>query len=567
MPLRTGHTYTTSRGTYNTRKRTFTGKGKVPAGMRKVRAPKPSEVPTVTTGSGGKVTASGFSSNRAASRAVRRQEAARARVRRVTHLGKPSPQKVSQRVKPVTRSVRYAAPKPSPTSKPTTFEGHKTAGAPTLAALQQGSKSGALKVNRKGFVTTPEVRKVSRQLRQVKAKVQKATGPLPGLGPAESHVARKVLRTGKQEGATKKELLAAAETGLVESGFKNLGYGDADSEGWRQERTSIYGTGPGGPRNVKAGAKRFFAESVSDTGGSRGAGMTAGQLAQAIQGSAYPERYDERKPEAAAILHAFQKGSLSPKDAKRLGKLTAKAQRLGLKGLAGGERVTKRVMTRYKAALTAAKQLEHLHLPYVWGGGHNAGDVQIGSGVDCSGAVSYVLQKMGVKLPGGVVSGDMGRYLEPGPGAVTVFYNPEHTFMRIGGKYFGTSESNPAGGAGFISRSVAEPEALSGKYSVGHVPGLGQKVAVQMGVPLNFPGMTFSSSQTTATITGEATTQGKPGFSSRPIRLTRAEKAERTFKQLESLGVIGGEAKGSQRTKAASEVSIADLERKYSKAA
>src|ERR1044072_4575092 len=49
---------------------------------------------------------------------------------------------------------------------------------------------------------------------------------------------------------------AAVQTGLVESGLRNLNYGDADSEGWRQERRSIYRK----PTNVKASVRRFRQE-------------------------------------------------------------------------------------------------------------------------------------------------------------------------------------------------------------------------------------------------------------------------------------------------------------------
>lgn len=46
---------------------------------------------------------------------------------------------------------------------------------------------------------------------------------------------------------------AAAQTAIVESGISNPSGGDADSEGWRQERRSFYDN----PTNVKASAKRF----------------------------------------------------------------------------------------------------------------------------------------------------------------------------------------------------------------------------------------------------------------------------------------------------------------------
>lgn len=98
--------------------------------------------------------------------------------------------------------------------------------------------------------------------------------------------------------------------------------------------------------------------------------------------------------------------------------------------------------------VAAANRLDRAAFPYVWGGGHQASPAPFGP-MDCSGAVSYVLQQGGVKIPT-MVSGALMSAGQPGPGAVTVFANPGHTFMRIGNRYFGTSGSNPGGGAGWF---------------------------------------------------------------------------------------------------------------------
>lgn len=131
----------------------------------------------------------------------------------------------------------------------------------------------------------------------------------PNMDREQTKVLNTVLRVGKRKGASRKELRAAASTALVESGARNLGFGNADSLGWRQERTSQYGDGPKGARNVRASARRFFEESRTDTGGSRGRGMSQGQLAQAIQGSAHPEKYDQRGSEARKIVRRFEKAN------------------------------------------------------------------------------------------------------------------------------------------------------------------------------------------------------------------------------------------------------------------
>lgn len=566
MPARTKSTYLVpGRGVVNTRKKTYTGKGAAPAGTRKVAPPKLSETPTVTTSPTGKVTTSGYGSKRAARRAKRAVRAARTSERRKTRALSLSRRSASQRRHRTAssearrKSTEAAikadrkitpAPKPAPTSKPPRYEGKKTAGTPTLRSLERAKSQGSLKVNRRGYLTTPPVRKAASTVKRLESKARSG-GVLPGLTPKASRVARKVLARGDKAGATRKEKLAAAETGLVESGFENLPGGDADSAGWRQERQMYYPN----PTNVKASADRFYAESRSDTGGARGRGQTAGQLAQTIQASAYPERYDERKPEANAIVKAYERGSLKPAQRTKLKRAKAQASKLGLKGLTKSKPVSKKVLTRFKAAQRAAKELEKAKLPYVWGGGHgDPASRPTGGGLDCSGAVSYVLNKMGA-LKGSLVSGEMGQALDPGPGAVTVFYNAGHTFMRIGNRYFGTSRSNPAGGAGFIDN----PGDLS-SYSVGHVPGLGKKVAVALGVPLTgggFPGMSLSSSGTSATIS-EGTTQSKPGFSSKPIKLTQAQRARRTFRRLEQAGIGGDEPAPAEPSG-----TLAALEKKY----
>lgn len=580
MPARAGRIYATERGVYNTARKTFTGKGKGPPGYRKMPERTASEVPSTTVSSSGQITTSGYSSPKAAKRARRASRAAQRTARRQAQAVALTRQNAFRRRKTATeresRVKRVAAkvssapklqrtkaapkftPAPPPASKPRKFGKRKTVGAPTQQALERASKRGTLKVNKRGYLTTPAVRSTLRTIRGVRRKVAKrrSRAPLPGLDREQAQVARTVLRRGEKARATRKEKVAALETGLVESNLRNLSYGDADSQGWRQERTSIYGTGPKGPTNVPASADRFFSEVRTDAGTQ--SAPTPGLLAQAAQGSAFPERYDERAPEAKQILRAYNKGKLKPGERRKLKAAQAKAAKLGLQsvdGRARTESVPKKVLTRFKAAQQAAKELERADLPYVWGGGHG-----VQGGFDCSGAVSYVLNKMGA-LKGSLVSGDMGSALEPGPGAVTVFYNPTHTFMRIGNRYFGTSASNEGGGAGFIEGT---PDDLS-KYSVGHVPGLGRKVAVALGVPLtgggSFPGMSLSSSGTTATIESGTTISGKPGFSSKPIRLTPTQKARRTFKRLRQAGIGVGEGKA-----VAEDISptLKRLEEKYS---
>lgn len=119
------------------------------------------------------------------------------------------------------------------------------------------------------------------------------------LTPEQRKVAQTVINVGKRRGATAKEIKAAIQTILVESNARHLNYGDRDSVGAFQQRPS-QGWGPAG-ESVAKDAAQFFAAArkANKSGGS------AGKLAQAVQRSAFPERYDQRSGDAEAILAAL----------------------------------------------------------------------------------------------------------------------------------------------------------------------------------------------------------------------------------------------------------------------
>lgn len=136
---------------------------------------------------------------------------------------------------------------------------------------------------------------------------------------------------------------------------------------------------------------------------------------------------------------------------------------------------------QFNELLTAAKNIAAKGYNYEWGGGHNATVSPThgtghgsGSGVgyDCSGAISAILNAAG-KLKGSLVAAQFAnapKYIagaKPGvggPGDITIYANAEHTFSKIGNQYFGTSYSNPGGGAGFFKN------AQTAGYQVWHVP-------------------------------------------------------------------------------------------------
>jgi hypothetical protein len=102
--------------------------------------------------------------------------------------------------------------------------------------------------------------------------------------------------------------------------------------------------------------------------------------------------------------------------------------------------------------LKKAVKWDKSKVPYLWGGGHGS-IAKPGQPVDCSGFVSAVL---GLDTPH--VSGNLASWGKPGKGRwISVYANDGHVLMSIRDpktrkvRWFGTSSSNPGGGAGEIS--------------------------------------------------------------------------------------------------------------------
>lgn len=120
------------------------------------------------------------------------------------------------------------------------------------------------------------------------------------------------------------------------------------------------------------------------------------------------------------------------------------------------------------AILKEANEIDRAQLPYKWGGGHSASNKRGSKLVplDCSGAVSRAL---GVNAR---VSGEFAKWGAPGKGKqVTIYANSTHVLMRIGNRFWGTSGSNPGGGAGWIPASAISADYLK-RFTARHPPGL-----------------------------------------------------------------------------------------------
>lgn len=350
----------------------------------------------------------------------------------------------------------------------------------------------------------------------------------PRVVQAIARYARKHYAGGGWKPWEKKLGRSAYATGIVESGLRNLGYGDADSQGWRQERAQYYDN----PRNVNASVARYFQEAEPFAR----QGQNVQNIAQNAQQSAFPSRYGDVRGEAIRlfrknILKGGGGGEFNPGD-RRAGEFNMPRMPGQIEGSSRYERLLETFNRMNEAAnpqqqqedpnapnylsklqddtssmleqnsqliqhlrdmndprtptpgddeaskqlpkdtpqklqtmIERATKMDKMHKPYLWGGGHGASPDMNGPW-DCSGAVSAVL---GVDPR---VSGQFAQWGKAGRGKrVTIYANAHHVLMEINGRFFGTSGSNPGGGAGWIPRTVISKSYLS-QFTARHPAGL-----------------------------------------------------------------------------------------------
>jgi hypothetical protein len=131
-----------------------------------------------------------------------------------------------------------------------------------------------------------------------------------------------------------------------------------------------------------------------------------------------------------------------------------------------------------QAIEAAANQLAAMNVPYVYGGGH-VDPAQPNPGVDCSSAVSWVLQHAGVKLNGGTVptgdSGEMESWFESGQAGeagVLLYASPDHVFMVVNGQLFSANApGQPVGWKGAATVANISAQEPSEPYSIRHIQG------------------------------------------------------------------------------------------------
>ena len=271
-----------------------------------------------------------------------------------------------------------------------------------------------------------------------------------------------IYQAGLDVGASMRDIQIAIMAAIVESGLRNLDYGDRDSIGMFQQRDA-WGSREDRLDPYKS-AKMFF---LGGHAGQRGLldfadrdSMSLGQAAQAVQVSAFPDRYQEHLTDAEALLHQINPASgadtlaqvpgldavatppppmpgAAPSmptvtEVNGLGEVTADAAGLGeskfepegqpslldtpkfgqptVDPMASLKMPTLEDMgiqnpagdtaAGWRAAIVAAAK-KMLGTPYVWGGTNY-------SGVDCSGLIKLLYGKQGFDLPR--LSSDQARY-------------------------------------------------------------------------------------------------------------------------------------------------------------
>lgn len=116
--------------------------------------------------------------------------------------------------------------------------------------------------------------------------------------------ANTIASVGRKLGASRRDIVIALSAAIVESGLRNVHYGDRDSLGLFQQRAAW---GSAADRTDPAKAARMFF--LGGAAGQRGLfdienreSMNPGAVAQAVQVSAFPGRYAEHLGEAKALL-------------------------------------------------------------------------------------------------------------------------------------------------------------------------------------------------------------------------------------------------------------------------
>lgn len=182
----------------------------------------------------------------------------------------------------------------------------KIAGAPDL-----GSGGGTDGGFFSGSVAGPQLVEYEQVSECALGGIENLVGGLPGYGGFNSDassqdIAKTICGVGRSLGVSDKIMLAAFETGIVESGMQNVGQdvSDRDSGGVFQQRPSQGWGSVAQVTDVAYAANSFFQGHGTNPGAieTDTSGLSPGQLAQAVQRSAFPLKYDAAEGDARALM-------------------------------------------------------------------------------------------------------------------------------------------------------------------------------------------------------------------------------------------------------------------------
>ncbi len=121
--------------------------------------------------------------------------------------------------------------------------------------------------------------------------------------------AQTIVAVAVQRKLPKRAAVLALATAMVESGLRNLNYGDRDSLGLFQQRPSQGWGSPEQILNPVYAAGKFYDHLVAVPGWQT---MPPGVAEQEVQRSGFPDRYAPREPAAAALTEKYWQGPDNP---------------------------------------------------------------------------------------------------------------------------------------------------------------------------------------------------------------------------------------------------------------
>jgi LysM repeat protein len=211
-----------------------------------------------------------------------------------------------------------APPAPPASAAPTPTRAHVVNAGDTVSAIASAhgvSIDAVLAANgltRESIIYPGETLQIPAPGADVAAGSVASAGPAtaPGLDAEQSDNARLIIRIGRELGVSDRGIAIALGTAMQESWLRNLDWGDRDSLGLFQQRPS---SGWGDPEQIldrEHSARAFYGGAADPNGpATRGLldipgweGMSYADAAQAVQISAYPDRYAQWESPATVWL-------------------------------------------------------------------------------------------------------------------------------------------------------------------------------------------------------------------------------------------------------------------------